>query len=164
MGRAILEDTRQQRGKHELKHEWWETNGYALVRSKLPFGDYCTLPAVAVDTKASIAELAADIDQQHDRFRRELKGARDAGVRLVVLVENGYGVRDLGGLAAWDEPAADFARRVRAVRPIRGARLARACATMAERYGAEFLFCAPDEAAGVIAGILFEGAGDGRAR
>lgn len=157
MGVVLIEDTRQQRGKHEAKHERWIEEGVAVVRSKLAFGDYCLPPLVAVDTKASLLELAYDIDREHDRFRREMVGARDAGVLLVVLVENDEGVADLATLSAWAEDASSFARRKHAQRRIDGARLAKACATMAERYGARFEFCAPGEAAERIVSILLEG-------
>lgn len=157
MGRVIFEDTRQQAGKHGAKHAWWEEQGFSLVRTKLAFGDYCLPPAVAVDTKASLAELAYDIDQDHARFRRELVGARDAGTRLFVLVENEDGVRDLAGLSRWVESPADFAKRVHAKRRIEGKRLARACATMQGRYGCSFLFCRPGEAAGVVTRLLMGG-------
>ena len=158
--RVLLEDTRQQKGKHTAKHEWWAAHDLSLVRCKLPFGDYCSPPPVSVDTKASIAELAYDIDHDHERFRREVAGARDAGVRLVILVENEDGVNDLAGLAAWRESATDFGRRLYARRRIEGSRLAKACATMNERYGVEFLFCAPSESAGIITKLLL--GGDGR--
>lgn len=157
METVLIEDTRQQAGKHAVKHEWWADRDVGLIRSKLAFGDYCLPPAVAVDTKASIAELAYDIDQEHERFRRELAGARDAGVRLVILVENEEGVRDLAGLSAWVESGEDFARRRFAQRRLQGSRLAKACATMSARYGAEFRFCGSEEAAGLIVEILFEG-------
>ena len=120
MAGVYLEDTRQQVGKHEVKHEWWADRGITLVRSKLAFGDYCRPPEAAVDTKASIAELAMDIDREHARFRRELIGARDAGVRLYVLVENDAGVTDLSSLASWTEPDADFRLRKYAQRRHRG--------------------------------------------
>lgn len=152
--RVIIEDTRQQRDKHETKHEWWARHGLALVRSKVVFGDYCLPPEVAVDTKASIAELALDIDREHERFRRELVGARDAGVRLYVLVENEHGVSSLADLAGWVEPLSDFASRANAKRRLSGARLAKACATMQERYGATFLFCPPEDAARVVCELL----------
>lgn len=154
MGGVFLEDTRQQAGKHEVKHEWWADQGFTLVRSKLAFGDYCKLPEVAVDTKASIAELAMDIDREHARFRRELIGARDAGVRLYVLVENDAGVADLSSLASWTEPDADFRLRKYAQRRIEGKRLAKACRTMSDRYGVMFLFCAPEDAARIVTEIL----------
>lgn len=154
MGGVYLEDTRQQAGKHEVKHEWWADRGITLVRSKLAFGDYCLPPEVAVDTKASIAELAMDIDREHARFRRELIGARDAGVRLYVLVENDAGVTDLSSLALWTEPDADFRLRKYAQRRIEGKRLAKACRTMSDRYGVMFLFCAPEDAARIVTEIL----------
>lgn len=157
MGRVILEDTRQQSGKHDEKHGWWRDNGVALVRSKIFAGDYCLPPAVAVDTKASIVELAQCIDRGHARFRRELVLARDAGCSLYVLTENGQGVRDLAGLAKWVEPWEDFERRVNAARRLDGARLAKACATMEERYGATFLFCEPEESAEIVTRLLEEG-------
>ena len=53
----ILEDTRQQHGKHELKHNWWKANGVKVVRSKLVIGDYSFPPSVSVDTKASLMEI-----------------------------------------------------------------------------------------------------------
>ena len=154
MGGVYLEDTRQHAGKHEAKHEWWADRGITLVRSKLAFGDYCRPPEVAVDTKASIAELAMDIDREHARFRRELIGARDAGVRLYVLVENDAGVTDLEGLASWTEPDADFRLRKYAQRRIEGKRLAKACRTMSDRYGVTFLFCSPEDAARIVTEIL----------
>lgn len=156
MGGVILEDTRQQAGKHDAKHEWWAERGFTLVRSKLAFGDYCKPPEIVVDTKASIQELALDIDQEHDRFRRELVGARAAGVRLVVLVENDAGVVDLEGLSRWIEPEVEFRKRKFAQRRILGSRLAKACATMEFRYGVEFRFCAPEDAARVVNEILEE--------
>lgn len=154
MGGVYLEDTRQHAGKHDAKHEWWADQGITLVRSKLAFGDYCRPPEAAVDTKASIAELAMDIDREHARFRRELIGARDAGVRLYVLVENDAGVTDLSSLASWTEPDADFRLRKYAQRRIEGKRLAKACRTMSDRYGVTFLFCAPEDAARIVTEIL----------
>lgn len=153
----LLEDTRQKVGKHELKREWWARRGIRLIRSKLVFGDYCLPPEVVVDTKASIYELAYDIDHDHARFKREIVGARDAGVRLVVLVENEFEVRTLADLAAWDEPPTHFAARKGAKRRISGARLAHACSTMGERYGVRFEFCAPGESAEKVLEILSQG-------
>lgn len=156
---VLIEDTRQQSGKHDEKHQWWSRNGFTLVRSKLAFGDYCLPPKTAVDTKASIAELAYDIDHDHERFRRELVGARDAGCKLYVVTENDAGVRSLADLAGWAETPEQFAQRVQAKRRLKGDRLAKACATMEERYGATFLFCKPEECAELVTGLL-EGVGE----
>lgn len=162
MGLTLIEDTRQQLhggDKHAAKHEAWAADGVALVRSKLAFGDYALPPAVAVDTKRDVQELAQCIDGGHARFRRELVAARDAGCLLVVLTENAHGIRCLADLAAWTEPDGEFRRRRNAQRRIEGARLAKACATMQERYGARFEFCAPEDAARRVVEILTGGDG-----
>lgn len=162
---VLLEDTRQQGSgaddKHATKHECWAAAGVEVVRSKLAWGDYCLPPAISVDTKRSIAEMAQNIDQQHERFRREMVGARDAGVQLVVLVENEDGVDSLAALARWQESDAQFAKRKNAQRRLDGMRLAKACATMQDRYGVRFEFCAPEDAARRVVEILTEGGGGG---
>ena len=71
-----------------------------------------------------------------------------------MLTENMHGIASLADLAAWREPAAEFARRRHAQRRIEGNRLAKACATMERKYGARFEFCAPDESARRIVEIL----------
>lgn len=155
--RALQEDTRQQRhsgDKHSTKHEGWAAAGVAVVRSKLAFGDYALVPAASVDTKRDIQELAQDVFQQHDRFRRELVGARDAGTKLYILTENDEGIRSLADLAAWKESAKQFAKRKGAQVRIDGGRLAKACATMERKYQATFLFCAPEESAALIVELL----------
>lgn len=157
MALTLIEDTRQQTGKHDAKNEWWGSEGVSIVRSKLAFGDYALPPVVSVDTKKDIAELAMDIDQQHDRFRAECVGARDAGCKLVILVENVDGVSNLVDLANWVESREQFAKRRNAVRRISGARIAKACSTMSRKYGVTFEFCHPGDAAKRVIEILTEG-------
>ena len=156
---TIVVDTRQQEGKHGLKHEQLRARGYELLRSKLPFGDYAFPPKIAVDTKQNIAELAQNVHHEHARFRKECVGARDAGVKLVILVENTEGIRSLSHLSKWSEPESQFRARRNARTPIDGERLARACATMTDRYGVEFRFCAPEETAQRIIELLEERGG-----
>lgn len=152
--RALIEDSRQQLGKHEKKHERWGSLGVPIVRSKLPFGDYALMPTVAVDTKYSIVELHMDLTTEHKRFREECIGARDAGCRLVILVENNQGVRSLDDLKEWTEPLGTFLKRRNAKRKIGGKRLAAMCRTMSVKYGVEFMFCAPEESADIVLEIL----------
>lgn len=59
----ILEDSRQQEKKHEIKHEYFRAAGIHWNRTALYCGDY-TLPAdqsVCIDTKKDIQELIGDI-------------------------------------------------------------------------------------------------------
>ena len=59
----IVEDTRQQSGKHEAKNAYFKSNGIKVVRSKLFVGDYTRLDnqTVAIDSKQSFLELSMDI-------------------------------------------------------------------------------------------------------
>lgn len=59
----ILEDSRQQEWKHEIKHSYFRSVGVHWNRTALYCGDY-TLPAnqsVCIDTKKDILELINDI-------------------------------------------------------------------------------------------------------
>lgn len=155
---VILEDSRQQAGKHEIKHAAWEADGDEIIRSKIVFGDYCLPPAVAVDTKANMAEIAQNIGgthEEHARFRRECQAAAAAGCRLFVLVENDEGIRTVEDVASWHNP-----RLALSPKAIDGPQLSKAMQTMSKRYGVTFAFCAPEEAAGAIKQIL-KGGGNG---
>jgi len=152
---VIVEDSRQQAGKHETKHAAWEEHGDRIIRCALPFGDYMAVPPVSVDTKASMQEIAQNIGgstAEHNRFRKELQRAREAGCHLYILVENDEGIRDLEGVATWVNP-----RLIDSPKAITGERLAKAMQTMQERYGVTFLFCHPERAAAVIHYLLERG-------
>ena len=148
---VILEDTRQQSGKHDLKHEYFAAEGIELVRTKLPFGDYALWGSVnAVDTKANVEEIAQNIGgSQHARFREECKLARRCGGRLIILVENEHGYKCIDDVEAWVNPNVR-----KTARSIEGPRLAMAMRTMSERYGVRFMFCAPEDAGEIIRQLL----------
>jgi hypothetical protein len=151
----IVEDTRQQAGKHELKHATWKEHGDNIIRCALPWGDYMAVPPVSVDTKASMQEIAQNIGgskAEHERFRRELIGAQEAGCHLYVLVENDEGIETLEDVARWVNP-----RLIDSPKAITGKRLCIAMNTMQERYGVTFLFCSPEQAAGMIHYLLERG-------
>ncbi len=147
----IVEDTRQQKGKHELKHACFEQMGVELVRNMLPFGDYAKPPTISVDTKASMFEIANNIGSDHKRFKNECVAARDAGCQLIILVENTEGITCVNDVRTWVNP--DSVYRPRA---ITGERLAKAMETMSERYGVRFEFCEPKDAARRIIELLGE--------
>ncbi len=152
---TVLTDSRQQKGKHKLKHDWMVAHGFRLVSTKLYVGDYMLVGGVrTVDTKRDILELAQCIDQSHERFRRELVNARDAGFELTILTENEDGVTDFATLAKWQNPRR-FVNAKKGLRPpIDGMRLAKACLTMEKKYSARFLFCSPEEAGARVIEIL----------
>ena len=169
----IMIDTRQHAGKHSIKDGWWASHGVSTIRTKLDFGDYMAEGSnVSVDTKRSIAEIAQNINgRNHDRFKRECVRARDAGCRLVILVENrdgaesaldvnkwmndhcrACGIRRQGGCSPWDASSKCAKHGTR--KPIQGPRLAKAMSTMEERYGVRFMFCHPRDTARIICELL----------
>lgn len=152
---VIVEDTRNKIGLHELKRAAWREAGDDVIRCKIPFGDYCLPPAVAVDTKAGLSEIAQNIGgtrEEHNRFRRECQAAAAAGCRLIILIENDEGIRTVEDVKHWRNPRTEYSAKA-----IDGPRLSRAMQTMAERYGVTFMFCTPEEAAHRIKQILKEG-------
>ena len=153
---ALIEDTRQQRGKHNLKADHFERIGEDVVRCALPVGDYQRPAKVAVDTKKDIIELGIDLKSDHERFRRECEKARRLGTQLVILVENNDGVTCLRDLEEWVETDESYGKRNKGGRAMRytGKSIAKACITMHRAYGVMFGFCKPEESGERIVSIL----------
>lgn len=78
---TIIEDTRQQPGKHEIKHRFFADNDIKVVRSKLPVGDYANIKnlSVVVDTKKTSRRLSAMLQ----------KDTRDLSVNVILLLKMG---------------------------------------------------------------------------
>ena len=147
--KTIIEDTRQKKDKHALKNEFWASDGVNVIRSGLPFGDYWPVPSVAVDTKQDIAEIAMNLcgsSSETRRVREEVKKARDAGTKLIFLIEDGRyeSISDLYGTKVWLHNG----------RTIPGDQLATSMHIMEKRYGCEFWFCSPDDAGRIIEELL----------
>ena len=148
----IIEDSRQQADKHNVKHESFTALGVNLVRCKLPFGDYTNVPRVSIDTKNSMDEIAANIcGKEHQRFINECKAAKEAGCKLIILVENTVNITDISEVHSWVNPRVIYSRKC-----VQGPRLQKAMETISERYGVTFLFCRPEESAQIIKDILNE--------
>lgn len=150
---AIIEDTRQQKGKHELKHKCFEELKVDLIRCKLPFGDYAPVPPISIDTKAGFEEIANNIcGKEHKRFINECKFAKAADCKLYILVENDLGITDLSQVHLWENPRSEYSPNC-----VQGARLQKAMETISERYGVTFLFCDPADTAGIIWELISNG-------
>lgn len=149
---VIIEDTRQQSGKHDIKHNWFMTHDISLIRSKLPFGDYAPVPKISIDTKRNIDEIAGNIcGAEHKRFINECKAAKNAGCKLIILIENEDNISDISQVHTWINP-----RSVYSDKCVQGARLQKAMETIQERYGVSFQFCNPEESAQRIMELLNE--------
>jgi hypothetical protein len=170
MGAVIWKDTRQHHGKHAVKEEWWESHGVPTVLKKLDFGDYQIDGSnVSVDTKQGLAEIAGNLSREHNRFRREVERANDAGFLLVVLVETNEAecLEDVrkwcnthclkctyrhGGLC---NPRDDgVCQRHGTKHPVQGEMLAKQMKTMESRYSVRFEFVRPENSAKRICELL----------
>lgn len=170
---VILEDTRNQIGKHKNINEQLQSLGHKVLRCKLLCGDYAlaTSQSVCIDTKQGLQEVAGNLVQSHDRFREECFRAQEAGIRLVVLIEEA-GFKSPNDVAHWINPRLADWHRLKAAQakgyaksrslpkrpPIDGARLAAIMQTMRERYGVEWAFCDKSLTGHEIARILGYGA------
>ena len=144
----LIEDTRQKVGQHKLKNRYWSENGHAVIRCKLPFGDYAQPPAIAVDTKQDMLEIVGNLTTEHARFREECKLARAFGCKLVILIEDAS-ITSIEDVKHWKNP-----RRFTSPRAPGGVQIARSMLTMQERYGIEFQFCKPEDAGKRVIEIL----------
>lgn len=146
----IVEDTRNQVNKHAAKREWFNQHGIKHIRSKLYCGDYALLnnQSVAIDTKKNWLELAGNIcGPQHERFRNECIRAKNAQIRLIVLVEEDCPVEE------WKSPKTRKGTQISRVEP---SVLAKAMKTMSQKYGVKFIHCKKSDAAAFIYRILKE--------
>lgn len=191
----IVEDKGQQAGKHEIKHQWFDSHDVELLQAPLPVGDYILYTdavedvirrkmkrgvalkkmdfvgsyKVTVDTKRDMQEIVSNIcGKQHGRFRDECQFAQDNGIKLYVLVENQDGIRNIEDVAFWKNPRLARYEKIKEMHligkpksvtlpkspPTSGETLAKAMATMQEKYGVKFLFCYPDEAGEHILKLL----------
>ena len=146
---TILEDTRQKAEKHKTKHGYFAAENIPLIRCALPFGDYAPPPKVAIDTKQDASEIAYNMcssSKEKSRFRRECIKAKEAGCKLIFLIEDPR-FEDINSLYG----TKIFLHNGQI---ITGDQLATAMYVMSDRYGCEYLFCKPEEAGEMIVKLL----------
>jgi len=136
---VLLEDTRNQPGKHKNIAAYCKQMGIEIVRTKLLVGDYMLTGAgsggISVDTKMGVPELASNIFQEHTRFRAECETAQKCDIQLIVLIEE---VLPEGRLDKWVSPLNRDGKPKYRFDPVI---LRKAMITMQERYGCKFRFC-----------------------
>jgi len=169
----IICDTRQKRGKHENIDRWFDLHGVEYEYRKLDTGDYATddlSSNILVDTKKGLSEVAMDCGRDHDRFAREMDRARDAGYRLVILIETTGNFPTVESLARWMNTSCERCQHFRARAcnplakrggcikfkrpPMRGETLAKIMATMASDHGCVFELVHPMVAAKRVCDLL----------
>ena len=133
----ILEDTRNKPDKNVHIRLQLEKLGYKVERTKLYCGDY-TLPTnqkICIDTKKDLQEVCGNLAQQHERFQAECVRAQEAGIKLIILVQepNVTQLADVPGWYNW--------RLKKNPKALNGLKLFKIMHTMTEKYGVEWQFC-----------------------
>jgi len=127
---TIIEDMGQKENKHNLKNNYWKSQGIEVKRLPSPVGDYFLMSDkvqdvinrklkrglslkkmdflgsynVSVDTKENLQELYGNIINSHDRFRDEIILAMDNHIKLYILTENTDGITCIEDVLNWDNP------------------------------------------------------------
>ena len=98
---------------------------------------------VSVDSKQDIMEICGNVMSiDHRRFRMECMRAQEAGIRLVVLIEE---LPPFGKVELWDVPrwriSGKYHRFGDPMTRVDPKTLRKALDTMTEKYGVQFRFC-----------------------
>lgn len=144
MTNTIIEDTRNQIGKHKALNAYMQESGIEVLRSKIIVGDYTTPPAVAVDTKAGFEELVTNFcSKDRNRVKREILKAQEIGTKLIFLV--------IDEKATCIEDAKKWKNRFG---KMKGETLYKTLDTFVKRYDVQFEFATPEESGQRIIELL----------
>lgn len=146
---VIIEDSRQRKGKHEKKRQYFLDHDVIVVRQQMKWGDYGIYPSVVVDSKQDIIEVAQNLCgsvTERNRFTKEMKTAWTNGITIVFLIEDSR--------FSCQSDLYDVEMKLHSGKVVRGEQLATSMWICEARYGCRFEFCSPDEAGHRIIEIL----------
>lgn len=168
---TIQVDTREHASEWNRIQKQFDELGIQYVRSKLYVGDYMSLDnaRLVIDRKKDLQELCGNVCQQHERFKKELIRAMEAGIQIVFLVEHGPDVRSLEDVYFWQNPRKHEIRwrynrqtgqkekYFVSPKAVDGKQLYKSLCTIQDRYEAKFQFCTKEETGKKIMEILSDG-------
>jgi hypothetical protein len=133
---VIFEDTRNKPEKNKHIREQLEALGYKVERIKLYCGDYTfpTNQSICVDTKKDMNEVESNLIHDHERFKAECIRARDAGIKLVILIQDPK-LTQLSDVFGWFNIRSKWSKKAAS-----GKQLAKMMYTMNSRYGVSWEF------------------------
>lgn len=162
----IQADTREHAEEWERISKQFKELGVKYFRSKLYVGDYMNLDnaKLVVDRKKDLSELAANVCQQHERFKAELIRAMQAGIKIIILCEHGEDVNSLEDVYFWQNPRkheikwkwqnGKKIKYVASEKAVDGVQLYRSLCTIRDRYNVQFEFCTKDQTGRKIVDLL----------
>lgn len=125
---------------------YFDRHGIAYEKRALKTGDY-TLEGhgdVVIDRKQSLQELAHNLlSPDRARFYREIRRARESGIRLIILCEHG-GIHNLDDIKKWHNPYGK----------VTGKALADAIFRLEVSYSVPVIFCSKKSTGKMIIDLL----------
>jgi hypothetical protein len=105
--------------------------------------------------------------QQHERFTAELIRAREAGIKLIILCENGENITCVEDVYFWENPRSKLYKWTtingkpkqvkRYPKATKGSSLYKSLCTIRDEYGVDILFCEKSETGKKIIELLSHG-------
>lgn len=145
----LIVDSREKRWEHI--REYFDKNGIEYTVKKLDVGDYQIdgKPSISVDRKATLSELSHNLlnAKDHSRFWKEIRRAREQGIKLFILCEHSANVKTIKDIAYWKDQYSG----------VDGKHLMNEIYRISISYGVEFAFCSKKQTARKIIEILQEG-------
>ena len=139
-------DTREKKNQH-IK-EYFDRKGIPYTVKKLDVGDYCIdeKTCVAIDRKRNLDELCINLMNKNDhaRFWREVRRAKEKGIKLIVLCEHGGSIKNIKDVALWRSKYSG----------VSGRNLMEEIYRVHIAYSVEFIFCSKRSTARKIVELL----------
>lgn len=148
---VFVRDTRDKIGKHDNVDNYLSSQGHKIVRTKMYVGDVTLLhnQTVCIDLKRDLMEVVGNLTQQHKRFKAECQKAKESGIRLIILVEHGKGIKTIEDVRSWENPRLNVSPYA-----VSGERLYKIMSTFAKTSGIEWFFCDKRSTGKVVESIL----------
>lgn len=153
--RLMIIDSREKPKAITSILDYFEHNDIKYEVSKMLFGDYMDYnrPDIVVDRKQNIAELAKNCTAEHERFKREMERARDAGATLYILVQQNRYI-DRGEHIRVREPI-DLIRWSNRHTIVTGERVYRVLVSWMAKYPIKVVFCSKQNTGHAITKIIY---------
>lgn len=127
--------------------EYFDRHGIEYEVRALSVGDYMLEDGkVSIDRKSNLQEVATNLLNRTDRSRfwREVRRARESGIKLIVLCEHGGKIKSIEDVKYWRSEYSG----------VSGRRLQQEIYRVHISYGVEFLFCSKRSTAKRIIELL----------
>lgn len=129
----IIVDSREKKNSHILKY--FITHDIDYVVQKMDVADYQIQGKddLVIDRKQNCDELARNLTNRsdHARFWKEVRRAKERGIKMIVLCEHGGQIKDIKSVANWKSKYS----------PVSGRHLMEEIYRVHIAYGVDFLFC-----------------------